>query len=321
MTRDTSTLHVVDWRDLKPESLTPEYAAEAERWRTRLHWELEPSLRLAENARVAGRLPGLAVRDASGQVWGWGFFTIAGGTLQIGVLRARNASVARLLLDGILTTPETATTRKVAGFLFADGTALASALSRRRFSVARHRYLAKPLSVHDASAPLGLRSEAVRLSPWREDESASALRLLAAAYAGTREQACFAPNNRLHEWAAYVGHILKAPGCGIFQPDASFVLKHPDGGAVGLVLTTRVAPDTAHIAQIAVDPALRGRGLGTLLVQRAIAASFAAGARRITLLVSEGNPACQWYHRVGFSETATFLYAARQRPNRQRAAA
>jgi len=318
---ETSTLTLVDWRDLKAEALAPAYAAEALRWRVGLHWELEPSLRVAEGARAAGRLPGLAVRTASGDVVGWCFFTISAGTLQIGALRAESASIARLLLDGILTSPETATARNVTGFLFADGTALSSALTRRRFAVGRHRYLAKPLSVRDASAPLGLPAESVRLGAWRDEDSAPALRLLAAAYEGTREQACFAPHNHLHEWAAYVGQILKTPGCGMFQPDASFTLKDTDGRTAGLVLTTRVAPDTAHIAQIAISPALRGRGLGTLLAQRAIAASFAAGARRMTLLVSESNRAGDWYRQLGFTDAATFLYAARQRPNRQRVAA
>ena len=56
----------LDWRDEAPEVLVPLYAAERRRWAQQLGWDLGPSLRLVEQARVAGDVPGLVLRDSRG---------------------------------------------------------------------------------------------------------------------------------------------------------------------------------------------------------------------------------------------------------------
>lgn len=55
------------------------------------------------------------------------------------------------------------------------------------------------------------------------------------------------------------------------------------------------------VADICVRPAHQGRGIGTALVKRAIAACAAMGATRIGLAVTEGNRARALYERFGFT--------------------
>lgn len=59
--------------------------------------------------------------------------------------------------------------------------------------------------------------------------------------------------------------------------------------------------DEAHIATIAVTPALRGRGLGERLLRAMLGHAFAQGGVMATLEVRESNTVAQkLYHKYGF---------------------
>lgn len=70
-------------------------------------------------------------------------------------------------------------------------------------------------------------------------------------------------------------------------------------------LTTR-APDEWYLQSIAVDPALRGAGVGTALFEDALARARAAGAARLVLDVDARNQRAQdLYERLGLSVERT----------------
>lgn len=63
-------------------------------------------------------------------------------------------------------------------------------------------------------------------------------------------------------------------------------------------------PPEAQLANLAVEPALRGRGLGRALLERLMARAVAEGGRLATLEVRLSNtPALALYRRLGFRET------------------
>ena len=97
-------------------------------------------------------------------------------------------------------------------------------------------------------------------------------------------------------------------------------MQHPaDDRLRGMVLTTALQRDTAHVAQIAIDPAYRRRGLARALMQAALQRAAAAGYWRMTLLVAEDNAAArELYASLGFEPHGHFLYATRNAPNRLR---
>jgi ribosomal protein S18 acetylase RimI-like enzyme len=304
-----------DWRDAPAGEVASLYEAERTRWSKALHWDLAPSWAVVEEARAAGRLPGLIVRDAAGRAVGWTFFLIHQQALQVGALNARSAAAARTLLDGILESPEAAIARRCAVFIWPESPAIASALTRRRFDVRRHLYLERPLG-RDVFPYSGDAS----LDNWHEDDQPEAVRLLAAAYAGERAAECFAPSGRLDEWAHYLGQLLRTPACGVFLPAASYTARRA-GRLVGLALVARLGPEAAHLVQLAVDPSERGRGLGPALVQAACVAARERGAARVTLLVEEGAAAARaLYARLQFAQRAEFLFAVRTRPLSRRSA-
>jgi ribosomal protein S18 acetylase RimI-like enzyme len=88
-----------------------------------------------------------------------------------------------------------------------------------------------------------------------------------------------------------------------------------DGG----IITTALGADTAHIAQVAVDPDARGRGLGRALVTSAMSSTASAGYQEMTLLVAETNArAAALYEDLGFVDRSTFVVAMRRQPRKLR---
>lgn len=76
----------------------------------------------------------------------------------------------------------------------------------------------------------------------------------------------------------------------------------PSGRLVGYICPMQLL-DEGHILDVAVDPALRGCGVGRLLVERVLADCRAAEASFVSLEVRESNlSAIALYKKMGFEE-------------------
>jgi ribosomal protein S18 acetylase RimI-like enzyme len=152
------------------------------------------------------------------------------------------------------------------------------------------------------------------LAPWQDHEAAAA-RLCARAYIDTPGIRAFAPHDTPDEWMEYITQLRKGPGCGWFAPEFSLVVPAAtDGELDAAILITDLGPGTVHVAQLAVDPAARGRGLARRLVRAALGRA-ARLYDRATLLVSATNtPAVSLYDSIGFEDLATFLVAVKRQP-------
>lgn len=318
-----------DWREVPAEHVAPFYEAERERWRRALDWDMAPTLAILEEGRLRGTVPGLLAYEREVPA-GWTFFVPYDGTLQIGALHGVSTAVVRQLLDDIMGAPEAETAQVVSCFMHPASPAVASAFLRRRFEVARQLYLSRDLTDPTWFEPSGggaqdpPRSANIVCGGWKADHAADSVRLLARCYAGSRAGRCFAPDNRMEQWIHYLRQLLTTPACGVVMPPASRMLRalRADGSGsdlVGFVLATSVAETTAHIAQLVVDPAWRGRQMGERLVRAACEAAREAGHQRMTLIVDEANTAaCALYRRLGFTFTSELVFAARPMPTRKR---
>lgn len=303
---------VADWREVDDAAIARAFDLEARRWGQGLGWDYEPTRRIAEGARQAGTLPGFVViDDRTGAIAGWTFFLLHQGALQIGALVADRADVIRALLEAVLGSPEASLARRYQVFTFPVNASLDAALERRRFVVEPYRYLARAL---DSATEEAARPGPVPVSLGDADLPAAA-RLLARAYAGAPSARAFAPGGRLDEWAHYVGQLRHTDACGSWMARASVAIHDRDASRLlACVVTTRLSADTAHVAQIVVDPACRGQGLAAHLLDVAAREAAQAGATRLTLLVADGNAGARaLYDRLGFVERATFTFADRPR--------
>ncbi|MEO7135455.1 MAG: ribosomal protein S18-alanine N-acetyltransferase [Vicinamibacterales bacterium] len=88
------------------------------------------------------------------------------------------------------------------------------------------------------------------------------------------------------------------------RPDVCFiyVLRIPEHPVAAFCAFWLVA-DQAHVNNLAVVPELRGRGLGTQLLEAVISKAADLGATVVTLEVRESNkPALQLYRSAGFTQ-------------------
>lgn len=298
---------LVDWRDVPTEVVQPLLLAERRRALDSLHWDLGPSLKAVELARQRGELAGVLLYDAVGRPVGWAFYLLANRLVQIGGLHAPSAGGLRLLLDRVLESPEAQLAHGVSCFLEASTRSLVSALTRLRFDLQRHAYLEASLTT-----PWPAPSSSETIKPLALTDAPALVRLLARSYAGERIAQTFAPNARMDEWAQYVGQLLNGPAVGAWQAEQSFAVTAPDGQLIGAVLTTEIARGIAHVAQIAVDPAHRRQGLARQLMLTAASAASARGAKRLTLMVGEGNSRARaLYETLGFAERGAFVHGTR----------
>ena len=331
----------LDWRFLTPGEAAGLLDAEAARWLWALHWDTRVSHKRIESARRAGTLPGLVVRDEHGAVRGWTFFLIHDGVLQIGAFVADSIDATATLLDAVMRAPDAAPVSAAMLFAFSPAPDLVFQLAQRGFIVERYRYLeaglpplgprmaqglprmaqgsprvaqglphvARGLSPAEGSsgAPQGCSP-----APWTDNRLPAAATLLGRSYTLDDPARPFARGGRPHEWLEYVTQLVTKSACGTFLPSASFVAPGTASATIdGVTLMTRLTPDTAHVAQIAVAPEARGRGLARQLLTASLGAAHAAGCARATLLVSERNAiAGRLYEDLGFEEVTAFVSAA-----------
>ena len=305
-----------DWRGLPEPEVGPLLHAEIDAWRRELYWDVRESWQVIEPARRAGYLPGLVTRDAAGRHTGWTCFFMDRGCLHVMLFVSSGPAATSRLLDLLLASPQAGAASEMTVFVRDAAPGLARALVARGFDVEMYRYLAADLP-HAEPAPHAGRGNAPHGSPRPQGEidatfRDAAARLLGRAYAASPELRVFAPHGTGDEWRDYVGNLLHSRDCGVVLPDATLVAPAPDGDLDGIIVTTRLSRDTGHIAQVAVAPDARGRGLGRQLVAGALRAAVRAGCGRATLLVSAANVrALGVYQSFGFRNRSRFVAARR----------
>jgi len=86
------------------------------------------------------------------------------------------------------------------------------------------------------------------------------------------------------------------------RPKAVLLVARTGGRLCGY-LVARVFIDTVHITNIAVEPQMRRRGVGTALMRECIFRCLSRGIRFLRLEVRENNfPARRFYEKLGFRE-------------------
>jgi GNAT superfamily N-acetyltransferase len=112
----------------------------------------------------------------------------------------------------------------------------------------------------------------------------------------------------------YYEGLLAGESAGPLLEEASCVVTDTSGDTLAAaVVVTRLGPEPwgwgggPWVADVFVVPVHQGRGLGRMLLWRAIARCHAAGELRIGLTVTEGNPAERLYHALGFRRCRTLF--------------
>jgi GNAT superfamily N-acetyltransferase len=286
------------------------YAHEASRWTDRLYWDTASSWDEVERGRLAGRVPGVIARDEAGIVRGWSFYLVHNRALQIGGFVAESEAVSDALVDAILEDADPVTVDTVSFFAFTEASYLAPLLRRKGLSVDRYFYMVRELP---GPVPATV-NEARR---WLRGDLQATAELLGRSYESPDPARPFAPRGTPAEWIDYVTQLTTGPGCGTLLPDACLALPAGPGRLAGVAITTRISSATAHLAQIAVDPAMQRRRLGVGLLETAVSVAARSGCSRLTLLVGGRNRAARrMYEEARFAYGPSFLAGGTFQPRR-----
>jgi ribosomal-protein-alanine N-acetyltransferase len=106
-----------------------------------------------------------------------------------------------------------------------------------------------------------------------------------------------------HAFDPLFGEAWNAGQClGIMSlPDVWLSFAEAGERIVGFALS-RLLMDEAELLLLAVEPDMRGHGVGRALIERTVEIAVGKGAHRLLLEVRDGNQALDLYQGSGFSE-------------------
>ena len=317
-------LEIVDLRHFASTDLRPLLEEESREWVRQLDWDYHSSAEMILRYVDAKILPGYAAVD-QGHVHGYAFFVYEGSKGVIGDLyveaRARQANGAsglqsKLLTHVIETLQHSPGIHRVeAQLLMHETGAVSRPFLQEGFHGYRRLFMVLPLGASQRStgAPpkpdLGLGGLSdIELRKWTENDFQGAAAVITAAYRGHVDAEINDQYRSVSGSMRFLNNIVRFPGCGTFDGDASFVaVQRQAKTVVGVILCSRVKDDVGHVTQVCVLPDHRGRQIGESLMAATTAELRRRRFSSLSLTVTEANHrAVDLYKRLGFDITKIF---------------
>ena len=313
-------MQIVDLRQLSSWQLDPLLAEEAQQWREELQWDYRASIELIKKFVDARSLTGSAVME-NGRPVGYAFYVLEEhkglvGGLFVSPRYSQQELSQRLLTDTLTTLSGIPKLDRVEAQLIPFGYALDPVLSEYGFRLFMRQFMIAPLDVSEDSHVLDVLSGMIHEGPgaglilerWDHRYFEPCARLIQLAYADHVDGEINDQYRTESGALRFLKNIIILPGCGQFQPEASFVLRSPHAGhLVGVVLTSRVAPGVGHTTQICAMPGYQGRGLGRRMMEASMQALRVRHYKSVSLTVTSGNiRAVTLYEKLGFTAVKKF---------------
>jgi ribosomal protein S18 acetylase RimI-like enzyme len=309
-----SQIEFLDLRHFSAKQLRPLLEREAELWRVRLRWDYRSSTELLLQYLESRILHGYVALDR-GRVSGYTFCVYEGHKAVIGDAFASSqttlgdAATTRQLLVHVLEMLRHSpmVDRVESQLLLFDAGEFSDLFAGPEFTMYPRLFLECDLRKTAAAGSSGIPLD-LEVMPWAQQDYQLAAELIYACYVGHTDAQINDQYRSLHGSLRFLHNLVRFPGCGVFEPNFSWMLRDRRTRAlVGMVLSSRVAAEVAHITQLCVAPAYRGRGLGRLLLERCAESLLGAGFEAVTLTVTEGNEqAVRLYQRFGFTQRHRF---------------
>ena len=305
---------LVDLRELRGSDLAPVLDAQAVHWRTRFAWDCRSAMRSVRSLLDRRALSGRALIVES-RPRGYCYFFMQGRTAIVGDLYVRERESSRkaeaLLLES---TVNDAALRggveRIEGQLLClkELPSLSPALRGSLLEFPRLLMLnrdpgGRPPDRRSRPAPRDM-----RLMPWSDGFLEPGARLLVRTYGGHVDSQINELYSSIPGARRLLANATFRAGSGVFFPPAGMVALGVGAAPLsGMCLGSLVADDVGHVLQVCVDPRARGRGVGSELLRRALAAFAQAGCSAVSLTVTGDNlRALRLYRRYGFRTIASF---------------
>jgi ribosomal protein S18 acetylase RimI-like enzyme len=311
-------MEILDLRHFSSADLRPLLEDEIAVWGRLLSWDYSTSAEMILRYMDAKILPGYAAIER-GSIFGYSFFVYEQSKGVIGDLFVRDAVrdggrnsgrhevEERLLTHVIETLQQSPGIHRVEAQLLTHHTAeVSQPFLQQGFSRHPRVFMNFEIGKHPQTAPPVPPQFEIR--PWSEQEYQAAAALITAAYRGHVDSEINDQYRTLTGSLRFLNNIVRFPGCGTFDPQASFVVvDRRTRTLIGLILCSQVRPDVGHITQVCVLPEYRSAGLGEAMLAASTRNLRARGFHFISLTVTEANDrAIALYKRIGFESTRVF---------------
>jgi ribosomal protein S18 acetylase RimI-like enzyme len=294
MASSTST-EILDLRHFGAPMLRSVLEAEGELWKQRLHWDYRASARLLMQYLDNRMLPGYAA-VAADQVIGYVFCVYEETKAVIGDVFAMPSQpeghaieqmLLRHLLELLVNSPQV---ERIESQLLVHPSGTHSAVFREAgFELFRRLFMVQALKDLWSPPQVNLPGE-LELRPWRDEDLTPAARLICEAYRNHPDSFINDQYRSVHGSMRFLNNIVRYSGCGTFSAPVSHVIVHRSNREfVGLVLGSRVSPQSGHITQVCVHPHYRRQGMARMLLAVAAFHFMRQGATEISLTVTQAN--------------------------------
>jgi ribosomal protein S18 acetylase RimI-like enzyme len=321
------SIEVLDLRHFTAPMLRPVLEAESALWKQRLHWDYRASTKLLLQYLDSHMLPGYAALEA-GQVGAYAFCVYEETKAVIGDVFAMAKGPATSLehssegSDSALQTPAFAVEVEVtllrhlfellqnsphvdrieSQLLLHPSGTHADVFRKAGFEVFRRLFMVQSLRGRWSQPRINLPG-GLELRPWRDEDMASASRLIHEAYRNHPDGVINDQYRNPQGSLRFLHNIVRYSGCGAFvAPVSHVIVQRSNRELVGLVLGSRVSPESGHITQVCVHPEFRRRGLARFLLSLAAFHFMRLGVTEISLTVTESNTeAIDLYRTEGYA--------------------
>lgn len=294
MASSTST-EILDLRHFGAPMLRSVLEAEGELWKQRLHWDYRASARLLMQYLDNRMLPGYAA-VAADQVIGYVFCVYEETKAVIGDVFALPRQpdgheieqvLLRHLLELLVNSPQV---ERIESQLLVHPSGTHSAVFREAgFELFRRLFMVQALKNLWSPPEVNLPVE-LELRPWRDEDLTPAARLICEAYRNHPDSLINDQYRSVHGSMRFLNNIVRYSGCGTFSAPVSHVVVHRSNREfAGLVLGSRVSPQSGHITQVCVHPHYRRQGMARTLLAVAAFHFMRQGATEISLTVTQAN--------------------------------
>ena len=302
-------LEILDLRHFSARQLRPLLETESRVWQQRLRWNYQSSTELLLQYLDSRILPGFVALDR-GRICGFTFCVyegqkaVVGDAFAIANDPAQMLQITQQLLHQLLQLlhHSPGIRRVESQLLLYDAGTIDDTFLAAGFTMYPRLFMEYDLPRSSNPFDASRLPSHIELLVWSPDHYQAAAELIHESYAGHIDARINDQYCSLHGSLRFLHNIVRFPGCGVFDPEASWVLRDKRTGAlIAMLLCSRVADDVAHITQLCVAKPYRGKRLGISLLEHCIHHLTRTGFAAITLTVTEANhQAVKLYRDLGF---------------------
>jgi ribosomal protein S18 acetylase RimI-like enzyme len=308
-----SEAEILDLRHFSSHHLRALLEHETHTWGKLMCWDYRSSADMILRYIDSKLLPGYTAVE-NGRVFGYTFFVYEGSKGVVGDLYAdqtvqlrKNSVECMLATHAIETLQQSPGIHRIeAQLLPHESGAVSEPFLKEGFRQHPRLFMALPLKtgprIQISSTP------DIEFRRWGEQDFQPAAAVITAAYRGHIDSDINDQYRSLVGSSRFLNNIVRFPGCGMFDSNASFVAVHKlTRSVIGVLLCSRVREDVGHITQVCILPEFRGKKIGELLIALSTQELRSRNFSALSLTVTESNhKAVALYDKLGFETKRRF---------------